>query len=443
MSLKHLIDFASGVPATTLLPADRLKEAAAVVLSSPTVWQPGMIYGPVEGYFPLRENIAKWLTGFYNPSHSICAERICITGGASQNMASILQVFTDPIKTRKVWVIEPAYFLAFQIFEDAGLNGKLHGVPEDAEGVDIAFLEKALAAELEEFNASAPVQRPPIKAACAYRKLYSHVIYCVPTFANPSGIIMSHSRRESLLLLARKYDALIISDDVYDFLNWSSDMQIQEKPKSSAAILPRIVDLDKTLDGGPRDEFGNAISNGSFTKIVGPGCRVGWAEGAEKLIHGLSQSGSTRSGGAPSHLMSTFINELMTSDSLKDHMASTILAYRRRYFNILAAIEAHLLPLGVSFNTSPISSPRAGGIFFWLKLPPPLTAKKVTHIAQEEENIIFGTGPSFSLPKGNISNNDSEDMIRLCFSYVEEESLLEGVVRLSRVLKKLLGGEAP
>lgn len=291
MPSKSLINFASGVPATTLLPADRLKEAANSVLSNPSVWQPGMIYGPDEGHFPFRVNIAKWLTGFYESVQPINADRICITGGASQNLASILQVFTDPIKTRKIWIIEPGYFLAFRIFKDAGFDGKLHGIPEDAEGVDIACLEQALAAELKEFKASVPIQGcvQPIKAACAYRKLYSHIIYCVPTFANPSGSIMSRSRRESLLRLARKYDALIISDDVYDFLHWSLDPGIQVQSAPTKAILPRIVDLERTLDGGPQDDFGNAVSNGSFSKIVGPGCRVGWAEGAEKFIHGLSQ----------------------------------------------------------------------------------------------------------------------------------------------------------
>lgn len=140
--------------------------------------------------------------------------------------------------------------------------------------------------------------------------------------------------------------------------------------------------------------------------------------------------------------MSTFINELMIGESLKDHMASTLLAYRRRYFTMLSAIEKYLLPLGVSFNNPSVSSLTAGGIFFWLKLPSPLTAMKVSDCADKEENLIFGVGPSFSLPEGNNSCNDFDDMIRLCFSCVEEESLLDGVVRLGCVLKKLLGYEA-
>lgn len=95
--------------------------------------------------------------------------------------------------------------------------------------------------------------------------------------------------RIALVRLAREYDALIITDDVYDMLQWPSSQQT-ETAALTTAFLPRIVDLDRYLDGGPADEFGNAVSNGSFSKIVAPGCRTGWAEGAEKLAYGLSQT---------------------------------------------------------------------------------------------------------------------------------------------------------
>jgi DNA-binding transcriptional MocR family regulator len=100
---------------------------------------------------------------------------------------------------------------------------------------------------------------------------------------------MSLDRRKALVRLARDYDALIITDDVYDMLQWPSSQQPDAAPLTRACVS-RIVDVDRYLDGGPADEFGNAVSNGSFSKIVAPGCRTGWAEGTEKLAYGLSQT---------------------------------------------------------------------------------------------------------------------------------------------------------
>lgn len=53
---------------------------------------------------------------------------------------------------------------------------------------------------------------------------------------------------------ARKFDALIITDDVYDVLRWPE----QEDADKSALgkIPPRIVGVNRTLDGGCRDEWG-------------------------------------------------------------------------------------------------------------------------------------------------------------------------------------------
>ena len=100
------------------------------------------------------------LTQFYQPSSQIPAERICITGGASQNLACILQVFSDPLFTRNVWMVSPTYFLACRIFEDSGFHGRLRSVPEDEKGVDIEYLRKAL--HLSEMKARAEGNTQPV-----------------------------------------------------------------------------------------------------------------------------------------------------------------------------------------------------------------------------------------------------------------------------------------
>ena len=127
-----------------MLPAIQLKAAASAALSDPNVSTPGLLYGPDPGYEPLRKQLASWLTAFYQPSETIGFERICISGGASQNLACILDVFSDPIYTRHVLMISPTYFNACRIFEDGGFTGRLRSVPEDDEGVDIQFLDHGM-----------------------------------------------------------------------------------------------------------------------------------------------------------------------------------------------------------------------------------------------------------------------------------------------------------
>ena len=104
---------------------------------------------------------------------------------------------------------------------------------------------------------------------------------------------MSLTRRQELVRVAREYDALILTDDVYDMLQWPASTQATHSTLDKA-VLPRIVDVDRSLEGGSErrgaDGWGNAMSNGSFSKIVGPGVRTGWAEGTEKFVTGLSQT---------------------------------------------------------------------------------------------------------------------------------------------------------
>lgn len=102
--------------------------------------------------------------------------------------------------------------------------------------------------------------------------------------------VMSLQRREQLIRLARRYDGLIVTDDVYDFLHWPASDQYFSGQAPNRAVVPRLVDVDRYLDGGPIHEWGNTVSNGSFSKLIGPGVRTGWAESTPKFSWGLSQT---------------------------------------------------------------------------------------------------------------------------------------------------------
>lgn len=139
---KRLINLFRGWPSPHLLPAELLKAAANRALSDPSVFVPGLQYHPDPGYPPLQADLATWLGAAYGVAAD--PKRICVTGGASQSIACILQCFTDPEYTQAVWAIAPCYYLACPIFEDSGLTGKLRALPEDAEGIDLDWLERNL-----------------------------------------------------------------------------------------------------------------------------------------------------------------------------------------------------------------------------------------------------------------------------------------------------------
>lgn len=459
--MANLINLQLGWPSPSLFPAPQLLNGAGSVLESSKKTATALIYGPDLGYGPLREEIAKWLSTTYRSSEAISSDRICISNGASANLENILAKFTEPGYTRSIWMIEPSYFLACPIFTDAGFEGRLRGVPEDEEGLDVEFLRKAL----QEVERGDHPKAPVLKTHARYEKLYKHIIYAVPTFANPSGKTMSLRRRQELVRIARDFDALVVTDDVYDVLRWP--VSKDDDPSQLGAVPPRVVDVDRTLDGGPKDKWGNAISNGSFSKIVAPGVRTGWAEGTPALAFALSTVGATKSGGCPSHLTASFIHEMLATNQLQDHIEKTLIpTYRARYYALFKAIEELLVPLGFKvstgtpyevsysaeaktnghangFTNGQSSSRAAGGYFTYLTVPSDLTVSvgELAAKALEQHNLKFAFGAMMAVEGDNSSDERAKEGygrgIRLCWAWHPEEEIREGIERLATLTKQL------
>ena len=470
------INLLRGWPAPSLLPTGPLAAAAQQLLTTdPSRARAALLYGPDQGYAPLRDAVARWLAGFYGSQDD--PARICITGGASQNLACLLQVYADPGATRAVWMVEPCYHLACRVFVDGGLAGQLRAVPEDDEGVDVEFLGREMR-RVDEAPWHAQVSASPAELvfrlfrcrsvggitdinvvpdpACArmlissqptkgppsirpWAKTYRHLIYAVPTFANPSGKTMSLARRTALVRLAREHDALIITDDVYDFLHWPVSSSTSSHTPDTAP-MPRLVDLDRTLPPAPApDAFGHAVSNGSFSKIVGPGVRTGWAEGTPRLAHGLSQAGSSRSGGAPSQFAAACVAEYLEGGALQRDIAARLVpAYAARYRTLVDAVKTHLVPRGVEL-TELTHAGVFGGYFVWLVLPVGLRADDVAAEAATQQ-LTIAPGSLFRVQRPDAAPvADLARGFRLCFAWEDADALREGVARLGGVIEKMAG----
>ncbi|KAL3960525.1 hypothetical protein ACCO45_005642 [Purpureocillium lilacinum] len=246
-------------------------------------------------------------------------------------------------------------------FADSGLNGKLRASPEDDEGVDLEVLERMMQ-QVDDEAGSRPAAQT-LKEPGPHRKLYRHVIYTVPTCANPSGKTMTLRRREVLVKLARKRDALIVCDDVYDFLQWPLEGDpTPERPPELR--LPRLCDIDLAMGPAANDPqgFGHAVSNGSFSKISGPGVRTGWVEASPAFVTGLSKTASTMSGGAPSQLCAGILSDMVRTGELEKHIETRVRpSLQRRHRLMMDAIREFLVPLGVQTRQSSLAGSQVYG----------------------------------------------------------------------------------
>ncbi|KAF4539992.1 Aminotransferase protein [Lasiodiplodia theobromae] len=472
------IDLQLGWPSTTLHPTAPLLAGAAPVLTPPDS-ATALNYGPGHGYGPLRASIASWLTRSYTPrngdgsAYAIPASRIMVGNGASATLLTAVLRLADPSYTRAIWMVEPTYFLACPIFADAGFGGdeedgasRMRGVPEDEEGIDVRFLRESIErveAEVKYgigyWGGLGLKSEEPRKKGLGPCKIYKHVLYMVPTWSNPSAKTMSLRRREEVVRLARELDVLVVTDDVYDVLRWPVEESVSVK--ELGPLPPRIVDVDRVLDGGPKDQWGNALSNGSFSKIIAPGIRASWVESTPAVVDRVMIIGSTRSGGNPAHFSSMFVHQLLSTGALQNHIDTVLVpTYRRRYHVLMSAIEEYLVPLGVvidvgkkyeitlasSGHCSEESGPHypesAGGFFTYVMLPSDLPpAGKLAAIARDKHKCKFAFGDMFKI-EGDPGSAERarqkggfEMGIRLCWAWLEEEQLVEGVKRMAETIK--------
>ena len=134
------------------------------------------------------------------------------------------------------------------------------------------------------------------------------------------------------------------------------------------------------------------------------------------------------------------MSKLLESGDLQNHIFYTLQpSYAQRYTSMMAAIKHYLVPLGV---TLPQTDRKViGGYFIWFALPVPLEAAEVAMYAEQEENLIIAPGPIFGVYGDEEAVNLKRE-VRLCFSWEEEDRLVEGIERLGQVMTRLQRSKA-
>lgn len=352
-------DFIKGWPHPDLLTRPELKEALASSMKAfMNNTEMFLNYGDAtNGAYMLgtpvfRKTLADFLAKTYGKPCDW--NTLMTTGGSSMGTDICCRIHTE---YGDYAVTEaPTYYLAHEMMRNRGLN--LLEVPLQPDGADLDALEKVL---------TGPHQGK-IK-----------VFYTVPVHHNPTGITMSNEKRERLLKLAKQYNFKIIADEAYQLLNFADP-----------GVKPLFYHDD------PADP--RVFSVGTFSKLIGPGVKVGWIQAHPQILNPLKGIGFIDSGNNPAIMSSGVLNEFVASGALAKHIefVSGVLGKKKDL------MVSKLKEVGLEPN-----DPK-GGYFVWVKGKGKMTGRS-------------GKGMSLDPPDAY------QDYMRLCFAWLSDEQIVEGI----------------
>ncbi|MBU0496312.1 MAG: PLP-dependent aminotransferase family protein [Chloroflexi bacterium] len=373
-----VISFGGGMPASELLPAEAVREASHRVLTERGHY--ALQYGLTEGYPPLQAWIIEYMA---RQGIIIDESNVLIISGGQQGLDLTARLLLNP--GDRVAVESPTFLGALQAFN--AYQAAYVPMPMDDEGLEIESLEAALAA-----------------GPC--------FVYTIPTFQNPSGVTLSQERRQALVELAARAGVPILEDDPYSQLRYEGEH------------LPSLLAVDASRCQSASDVYqGNVIHVGSFSKLLGPGLRLGWVVAPAVVIRRMVQAKQ----GIDVHTnlyTQMVVHEMIQDGFLEQHVARLRVVYRERRDLMLAAM-ARYFPPGVSW-TRP-----QGGLFLWVTLPPSLNAGELLGEALCHQ-VAFVPGTPF------YAGECSPHTLRLNFSYPRPEQIETGIQRLGEVLAQAL-----
>lgn len=204
---REVLSLRVGAPSEHLrIKCGELIHKATLALHTPENYPQLFQYGPHSGSLVAKSELAKFLTEEYGDT--VNCDDIWFTAGAAQGLACIGSLLFQPQTV--AFVEEPTYFLALKALEDDfGMN--VVGVPVDQDGLIVDELEKLMIEHLQ--TSQVRTERNP----------FSGLLFCIPTFNNPTGSVLSATRCKQLIKLLRKYNVLAFCDDVYNLLSYAGE----------------------------------------------------------------------------------------------------------------------------------------------------------------------------------------------------------------------------
>lgn len=357
-----LIPLSFGYPSPDSFPINALSHASqkALMLGGDKALQ----YSGGEG----KIKLAEWIKDRVKQIDiNVKIDSVLVTTGSGQAIDLITRALANP--GDEIWIEAPSYFGAIRSFQLAELKIKSFNVDND--GIDVDKVESEL------FTARRNGSSIP------------KLMYIIPNYQNPKGVSLSVERRKKLAELAREFNFFIIEDDAYGELDFNN-----KKVPSLYSFCPERV-----------------IYIGSFSKIFGPGLRIGWIITEPEV---LTQIRTLKSDGNTSVFVQEIMHHMLESIDITEHLKTINTMYKKRRDIMVDEIKKQFKD-EVSFNIP------KGGFFIWLTFPENVITNEVLEEAKKNYQVDFFTSNQFYVDK------KEENHIRLSFAYCDEQEIMRGI----------------
>jgi 2-aminoadipate transaminase len=363
-----VISFGGGYPDPHLFPADKLQAVYETLLTKHA--SRALQYTVSDGIPELRAQIAERMR---NDGTPCTVDDILVLQGAQQGLDLAAKLMLEPGDT--VIVEDPTFLgatIAFDVFEPTYATVRM-----DHDGMDMDHLEVVLRANPD-----------------------TRLIYTVPDFQNPTGVTMGLARRHRLIELANQFDVLVLEDSPYRPLRFEG------------SHLPTLKSLDTE---------GRVIYLGSFSKIMAPGMRLGWAVASGDVLGKLARfklAADTQCSTLNMMAASLFLDTY----PIQDHIAKVCAAYSHKRDLMFRALDS-TFPASVHYTRA------EGGLFTWLTFPEGFDATRfMLEEALPKAKVVYVPGAPF------FATTRRPNHARLNFSALPEATITSGITRLGELL---------
>ena len=310
-----------------------------------------------------------------NLKTSLTAGNVVITTGSQQSLDILAKMYID--EGDCILCESPTYLGALSAFNSC--LPAYREVATDGEGMIIADLEKALASEKR-----------------------AKMIYVIPDFQNPSGKTWSLERRKAFLDTVSKYDILVVEDNPYGELRFEG------------TTPPSLKSMDTR---------GQVVMLGTFSKIFCPGVRVAWVCGEPAFLESfcnLKQAADLHTSTISQYEIDAYLSDY----DIEEHIKKLISVYRERRDLMIRTMDA-------SFPKEVVFTRPEGGLFTWAEMPEHVNAREL-FLKALEKKVAFVPGGAF------FPNGGHENTMRLNYSNMPPERIVEGIERLGAAIREYL-----